>query len=87
MIKFRIYPNIWERERCKVGEVLKNCQNYRFFDIFLDISHKLKGNLGQEHVKRGPPSFQGKNWNNCPCYPWKNYSFSKFVPTFPPVPP
>ena len=24
-----------------------------FFDIFLDISHKLKGNLGQEHVKGG----------------------------------
>ena len=44
-------------------------QNYRFFDIFLDILHKFKGNLGQEHVKGGPPSFQGKNWNNFLCYP------------------
>ena len=31
----------------------KKCQNYRFFDIFLDILHKMKENLGQEHVKRG----------------------------------
>ena len=30
----------------------KKCQNYRFLDIFVDILHKLKGNLGQEHVKR-----------------------------------
>ena len=29
----------------------KKCQNYRFFDIFLDILHKLKGSLGQEPVK------------------------------------
>ena len=34
-----------------VGSV-KRCQNYRFFDIFLDILHKMKENLGQEHVKR-----------------------------------
>ena len=46
--------------RCKFGEVLKKCQNYRFFDIFLDILHKMKENLGQEHVKRGLLSFQGK---------------------------
>ena len=32
-----------------------------FFDIFLDILHKMKENLGQEHVKRGLLSFQGKN--------------------------
>ena len=53
-----------------------------FFDIFLDILHKLKGNLGQEHIKRGHLSFQSKNWNNFPCYPWKNDNFSSFVPTF-----
>ena len=53
MIKFRIYPKIWERERCKFGEVFKKCQNYRFFDILLDILHKMKENLGQEHLERG----------------------------------
>ena len=58
-----------------------------FFDICFDILHKLKGNLGQERVKGGPPSFQSKNWNNFLRYPWKNDSFSSFVPTFPPVPP
>ena len=42
-----------------------------FFDIFLDILHKMKENLGQEHAKGGPLFFHGKNWNNFPCYPWK----------------
>ena len=38
----------------KFGEVLKKCQNYRFFDIFLDILHKIiEKNWGQEHVKGG----------------------------------
>ena len=60
MIKFRIHPKIELGERCKFGEVLKKCQNYRFFDIFLDILHKMKENLGQEHVKRELLSFQGK---------------------------
>ena len=36
------------------------------YDIFLDILHKMKENLGQEHVKRRLLSFQGKNWNNFP---------------------
>ena len=31
-----------------------------FFDIYLDILHKMKENLGQEHVERGLLSFQGK---------------------------
>ena len=69
MIQFRIRPKFLEGERCKFGEVLKKCKNYRFFDIFLDILNKLKGNLGQEHVKNGPLSFQGKHWNNSLCYP------------------
>ena len=68
-------------------EVLKKCQNYRFFDIFLDILHDVKENLSQEHVERGLLSFQGNNWNNFPCYPWKVDSFSSFDPAFPPVPP
>ena len=38
---------------------LLKCQNYRVFDIFLDILHKMKENLGQEHVERGFLSFQG----------------------------
>ena len=42
----------------------KKISKLRVFDIFLDILHKLKGNLDQEHVKGGNPSFQGKNWNN-----------------------
>ena len=29
-----------------------------FFDIFLDILHKMKENLGQKHVTRGLLSFQ-----------------------------
>ena len=29
----------------------------------------MKENLGQEHVKRGLLSFQGKNWNNFPDIP------------------
>ena len=31
----------------------KKCQNYRIFDIFLDILHKMKENLDQGHVKAG----------------------------------
>ena len=52
MIKFRIHPKFRRRRGVNLGSV-KKCQNYRFFDIFLDILHKLKENLGQEHVKRG----------------------------------
>ena len=36
-----------------MGKCLKKCQNYRFFDIFLNILHKMKESLGQEHVKGG----------------------------------
>ena len=32
---------------------VKKCQNYRFFDIFLHILHKMNENFGQEHVKGG----------------------------------
>ena len=61
MIKFRIYPKIWEGERFKFGKVLKKCQNYRFFkNIFRDILNKMKDNLGVECVKEDILSFQGK---------------------------
>ena len=69
MIKFRIHFKIYEEESCKFGKVLKKCQNYRFFDIFLDILHKMKENLGQEHVKRGVSILPEKILEQFPCYP------------------
>ena len=40
---------------------MRKCKkNYRFFDIFLDILHKLKRNLGQEHVKKGASILLGQ---------------------------
>ena len=33
---------------------------FTVFDVFLHILHKMKENLGQEHVKWGLLSFQGK---------------------------
>ena len=44
----------------QIWESVKKRQNYRFFDICLDILHKMKENLGQEHVKSGFLFFQGK---------------------------
>ena len=41
----------------------------------MDILHKLKQNLGQEHVKRGALCFQGMNRNNFPYYPCQNDIF------------
>ena len=69
----------------KFGKVFKKCQNYRFFDIFLDILHKMKENLDQEHVKGGLLSFQGKTEKFAPDVPGKMTVFSSFDPTFPPV--
>ena len=71
MIKFRIQPKIGEEERCKLGTVLEKCQNYRFFDIFLDILHKMRENLGREFVKRRLLSFQGKIGTIAPDFPGK----------------
>ena len=59
MIKFRIHPKFRRGRGVNLGKC-KKCQNYRLFDIFLDILHKMKEKLGQEHVKSGPLSFQGK---------------------------
>ena len=71
MIKFRIHSNIWEGERCKLGEVLGKCQNYRFFEIFWDILDKMKGYLSQECAKDGLISFQGKIRTIAPDFPGK----------------
>ena len=60
VIKFSIFPKIWEGMMCKFREVSGKCQNYRFFNIFWDIFDKWKGNLGQECVKKEALSFQGK---------------------------
>ena len=65
--------------------MLGKCQNYRFFDIFLDILHKMKDNLGQKRVKRGLLSFQGKIGTIAPDFPGKITAFSSFDPTFPPA--
>ena len=50
------------------------------FDIFLDILHKMKGNLGQERVKGGFYPSRAKVGTISPDIP-------SFDPTFPPVPP
>ena len=65
--------------------MFKKCQNYRFFDIFLDIFYNIKENLSQEHVNKGLLSFQGKIGKIAPDYPGKITVFSSFDPTFSPV--
>ena len=47
----------------------------------------MKNNLGQECVKGGLLSFQGKNETIAPDFPEKMTVFSSFDPTFLPVPP
>ena len=66
--------------------MFKKCKNYRFFDIFFDILHKMKKNLAQEHVKMGFLSFQSKFEKIAPDFPGKMTVFPVFDPTFPPVP-
>ena len=82
MITFRIRPK-FRGERCKFGKVLEKYQNYRFFDIFLDILQKMKKNLGQERVKRGLLSFQDKIGTIAPDFPGKMTVFFSFVSNFP----
>ena len=43
-----------------MDKCLKNVKIIGFFDIFLDILHKMKEDLGQEHAEKGLLSFQGK---------------------------
>ena len=66
MIKFRTHPKFWKGERCKFEKVSGKCQNYMFFDIFWDLLNKMKNNLGQECVKEGILSFQGKSGTTAP---------------------
>ena len=47
----------------------------------------MKDNLGQECVKGGLLSFQGKIETIASDFPGKMAVFSSFDPTFPPVPP
>ena len=47
----------------------------------------MKDNLGEECVKGGLLSFQGKIETIAPDFPGKMTVFSSFDPTFPPVPP
>ena len=60
MINFKIHSKIWEEQWYDIVEVFGKCQNCRSFDIFWDILDKMRGNLGQECVKAGLLSFQGK---------------------------
>ena len=73
MIKLRIHPkNLGERE----VKVLRKCQNYRVFYIFLGILHKMKKNLGQR-VKRELLSFWDKTGTIAPDFPGKK-AFCQF---------
>ena len=47
----------------------------------------MKENLGQVHVKRTLPSFQGQIGKIASDFPGKITVFSSFDPTFQPVPP
>ena len=55
----------------QIWESVKKCQNYRFFDIFLDILNKMKDNLAQECVKGRLLFFQGKFGTISPDFPEK----------------
>ena len=58
-----------------------------FFDIFWDILNKIKNNLGQECVKGGFYRYRAK-LKQLSLISLENGSlFSKFDPTFLPVPP
>ena len=67
--------------------MFKKCQDYRFFDIFLDILHKIKENLGQEHVEMGLLSFQGKIGTIFPAIPGKMTVFPVLTLLFSPIAP
>ena len=53
MINLGFIPKFKRGRTVNLGNCLKKFQNYRCFDIFLEILHKMKMNLGQESVKRG----------------------------------
>ena len=76
--------NVSRGKGANSGKCWKKCQNYRFLDIFLDILHKMKKNLGQERVETGLLSFQGKIGTTALDFPG-NDSFSSCVHTFPPL--
>ena len=53
----------------------KNVKIIGFFDIFRDITNKMKDNLGQESVKGGLLSFQCKIETFAPDFPGKKTVF------------
>ena len=58
-------PKFRRGKGVSLKSILKMTKIIDFFLIFLDILHKMRKNLGQEHVKRGPSILPGKNWENC----------------------
>ena len=65
----------------------KNVKIIGFFYIFLDILHKIKGNLGKEHVKKGFYPSRAKIGTIFPTIPEKmtvflvlSLLFHKFLP-------
>ena len=86
MIKFRIHRKIWEGSGANLGKCWKNVKIIGFFEIFWDILNKMKDNFGQECVKLGLISFQGKIETIVPDFLGKNGSFYSFDSTFLPVP-
>ena len=57
MINLGFIPKFRRGRGVKLGKCEEIVKIIGFFDIFLDILHKLKGNLGQKHIKRELPSF------------------------------
>ena len=65
-----------------MGNCLKNVKIIGFLTFSGTHLNKMKDNLGQECVKGGLLSFQGKIETIAPAFRWKNDSFSSFDPTF-----
>ena len=82
MIKFRIKLKFRRGRGVNLGKCLKNVKIIGFFDIFLDILHDMNENLGQEHVKRGLLSFQGKIGKTVSYFPGKMTVFPVFTLLF-----
>ena len=58
--QIKVFHNIWESDRCKFEEVLKNVKIIGFFNVCWDILDKRKRNFGQEYVNRRLLSILGK---------------------------
>ena len=67
-----------------MGKCKKNVKIIGFFDIFLHILHKMKENLGQEHVKEAFCPSREK-LEQFSLMSLENESCSGFNATFPPI--